>query len=83
MFLRLTDLDGDLVLINVQQIRFINLKRFMKKAFTCIHLEDNNWLGGTYNIYVQETIGDVSLQLSEIETKLLRLRLNNGENRNQ
>ena len=83
MFLRLTDLSGDLVLINVQQVRFINLKRFMKKVFTCIHLEDNNWLGGTYNIYVQETISEVSLQLCELETNLSRVRLSDGEKENK
>lgn len=80
MVLRLTDLNGNLVLIPLQKVRFISVKRFMKKEFTVIHLDDYNWIGGTYNVYVKETISEVSLQLSEIEIKSLRVRLSDGKN---
>lgn len=82
MFLRLTDLDGDLVIIPIWKVRFIGVRRLMKKAFTCIHLDDSSWLGGTYNIYVQETISEVSLQLCHLETKSLIVKLLNNEKEN-
>ena len=83
MFLRLTDLDGDLILIPLQQVKFIGVEPIKKKPCACVHMDDNSWLGGTFRIPVQETISEISLQLCHIETKSLCVRLKNGETENK
>lgn len=77
MFLRLTDLNGNLVLVPVQKVRYFGVRRFMKKWFTYVCLDDYSWLGGTHDICVKETIEEISLQVCHLETKSLRVRLNN------
>lgn len=59
MFLRLTDINGNLILVNTDKVVDFSLETYKQKQYYTVRFVD-----GSY-VFVQETVSQISLWLQE------------------
>ena len=67
MYITLTDLDGDAILINSHKIKFIFVRRHKGIKRTCVCIDDRDYFGFSSTIMVQEPINEVLVQLQSLQ----------------
>ncbi|MCM1195365.1 MAG: hypothetical protein NC099_06260 [Corallococcus sp.] len=57
MFLRLTDINGNLILINADKVVDVSLEKYKQDFLYTVHLVDGSF------VFVRETVSEISLLL--------------------
>lgn len=65
MFLRLTDINGNLILVNLDKVADFSLETYKKEQYYTVY-----FVGGSY-VFIQESVSEIS-QLLQTAGKVVR-----------